>query len=134
MALDIKVGPPRLTVHQGYTVMVSDPDGQVPDVDQNGLYFLDTRLICVWTIFADGVPWTLLNGGAVTGDAARVYCTNADISTANGKIPKETMGLAFGRHIDGACMKTSKSPTMGLTRSSSISNWLFAATSPISSR
>ncbi len=25
MTLDIKVGPPQLSVHQGYTIMVSDP-------------------------------------------------------------------------------------------------------------
>jgi hypothetical protein len=56
LTLEIKVGPPQLTVHQGYTVMVSEPDGQIPDVSQNGLFFLDTRLICVWTLFADGVP------------------------------------------------------------------------------
>jgi glycogen debranching enzyme len=101
VALEIKVGPPQLTVHQGYTVMVSDPDGQIPDVGQNGLFFLDTRLICVWTVFADGVPWKLLNGGAVAGSAARVFCTNAEIPTAQGTIPKETLGLAFGRHIEG---------------------------------
>jgi glycogen debranching enzyme len=101
MAFAIKVGPPQLTVHQGYTVMVSDPDGQIPDVDKNGLFFLDTRLICVWTLFADGVPWTLLNGAPVAGSAARVFCTNAEIPTASGTIPKETLGLAFGRGIDG---------------------------------
>ncbi len=28
MTLEIKVGPPQLVVHHGYTVMVSDPDGQ----------------------------------------------------------------------------------------------------------
>ena len=67
MTLEIRVGPPQLTVHQGYTVMVSDPDGQIPDLGQNGLFFLDTRLICIWTIFADGVPWKLLNGGGYLG-------------------------------------------------------------------
>ena len=46
MTLEIRVGPPQLTVHQGYTVMVSDSDGQIPDLGQNGLFFLDTRLIC----------------------------------------------------------------------------------------
>lgn len=101
MPLEIKVGPPQLTVHQGYTVMVSDPDGQIPDVCQNGLFFLDTRLICVWTIFADGVPWKLLNGGGLTGNSARVFCTNAPIKTSSGDIRENTLGLALGRQIDG---------------------------------
>ena len=82
MTLEIKVGPPQLTVHQGYTVMVSDQDGQVPEISHNGLFFLDTRLICVWTIFADGVPWTLLNGGGLTANTGRAFCVNAAISTA----------------------------------------------------
>ncbi len=101
MTLEIKVGPPQLTVHQGYTVMVSGPDGQIPELSQNGLFFLDTRLICIWTMFADGVPWKLLNGGGLTGNSGRVFCTNAPIPTADGTIAENTLGLALGRRIDG---------------------------------
>ena len=101
MSLEIKVGPPQLAVHQGYCVMVSDPDGQILEEGDKGLYFLDTRLISSWAMFADGVPWTLLNGGALAASAARVYCTNPAIHTAEGTIPERTLGLVFGRHIDG---------------------------------
>jgi glycogen debranching enzyme len=101
LTLEIRVGPPQLTVHQGYTVMVSDPDGQIPDLGQNGLFFLDTRLICIWTIFADGVPWKLLNGGGLSGHAAQVFYVNSRISTAAGSIPENTLGLALARRIDG---------------------------------
>jgi len=101
MTLEIKVGPPQLTVHQGYTVMVSDTDGQVPEVSQNGLFFLDTRLICVWTIFADGVPWKLLNGGGLTANVGRVFSTNDAIATTEGIIPAATLGLALSRSIEG---------------------------------
>jgi glycogen debranching enzyme len=101
LTLEIKVGPPQLTVHQGYAVMVSDPDGQLPDVSQNGLFFLDTRLLCVWALFADGVSWKLLNGGGLTGNSARVFCTNPPIATASGLIPENTLGMALGRRIDG---------------------------------
>ena len=72
--------------------MVRDPDGQIPDVGQNGLLFLDTRLICVWTLFADGVPWKLLNGGGLSGNSRRVFCTNAAIATADGAIAENTLG------------------------------------------
>ncbi|WP_131116413.1 glycogen debranching N-terminal domain-containing protein [Lichenihabitans psoromatis] len=101
MTLEIKVGPPQLAVHQGYTVMVSEPDGQILAGGDKGLYFLDTRLISGWAMFADGVPWTLLNGGALSASAAQIYCTNPPISTAGGTIAKNTLGLVFGRHIDG---------------------------------
>ena len=85
MTLEIKVGPPQLTVHQGYTVMVSDPDGQILTLGQKGLYFLDTRLISSWAIFADGVQWKLLNGGALAASAAQIYCTNPPVLTSAGK-------------------------------------------------
>ncbi|HEY5411613.1 MAG TPA: glycogen debranching N-terminal domain-containing protein, partial [Caulobacteraceae bacterium] len=101
MSLEIKVGPPELTVHQGYSVMVSDPDGQIPEVCQKGLFFLDTRLICVWTMFIDGSPWKLLNGGGLTGDTGRVFCTNPKVSTADSDIEENTLGLAFGRRLEG---------------------------------
>ena len=101
MTLEIKVGPPQLSVHQGYTVMVSEPDGQIRVEGDKGLYFLDTRLISAWAMFADGVPWKLLNGGALSASAARVYCTNLPILTAGGMIAENTLGLVFGRHIDG---------------------------------
>jgi hypothetical protein len=100
MTLEIKVGPPQLAVHQGYTVMISDPDGQILQEGDRGLYFLDTRLISSYALFADGVPWTFLNGGALAASAARVYCTNPPIRTAAGMIPERTLGLVFGRHID----------------------------------
>lgn len=100
MSLEVKVGPPQITVNQGYTVMVSEPDGQVEGESQKGLFFLDTRLISVWSLSADGVPWKLLNGGALAASAARVYCTNSPILTALGIVPEDTLGLEFGRHID----------------------------------
>jgi hypothetical protein len=100
MTLEIKVGPPQLAVHQGYTVMISDPDGQILQEGDRGLYFLDTRLISSYALFAGGVPWTFLNGGALAASAARVYCTNPPIRTAAGMIPERTLGLVFGRHID----------------------------------
>ena len=101
MTLEIKVGPPQLAVHQGYTVMVSNPDGQIFTEGQKGLYFLDTRLISSWAMFADGVQWKLLNGGALAASSAQVYCTNPTIRTSAGNIPEDTLGLILGRHIDG---------------------------------
>ena len=52
-------------------------------------------------MFADGVSWTLLNGGALAASAARVYCTIPSIRTVQGAIPERTLGLVLGRHIDG---------------------------------
>jgi hypothetical protein len=42
--------------HQGQTVLVTEPDGQVIWPSERGLYFRDTRVISAWAIFADGEP------------------------------------------------------------------------------
>jgi len=101
MTHDIRVGPPQLTVHQGYTVMVTEPDGQIVEPGPMGLYFLDTRLISFWALYANGEPLKLLNGGNIAASAATVYATNASIRTASGTIPENSLGLVFSRRIDG---------------------------------
>ncbi len=45
MPLEISVGPPRLTINQGHTVLVTEQDGQIGWPTDKGLYDLDTRLI-----------------------------------------------------------------------------------------
>ena len=39
MALEITVGPPRLAINQGHSVLITDPDGQIPWPSDKGLYF-----------------------------------------------------------------------------------------------
>jgi glycogen debranching enzyme len=101
MTLEIKVGVPTLTIHQGYTVAASEPDGQMHNGGTRGLYFLDTRLINVWEMFVNGKPWTLLNSGALAASAGRVYLTNPELRSEGGVIPAQSLGLIFGRHVDG---------------------------------
>jgi len=37
MTLEIKVGPPHVAVHCGYTLMVSAVDGQIASASESGL-------------------------------------------------------------------------------------------------
>lgn len=101
MPLEITVGPPQLAISEGNTVLISDEDGQIQWPSDKGLYFLDTRLISSWNIFADGVSWSLLNSGSITPYAARVYMTNPEINTESGAIPERTLSLMVGRSIGG---------------------------------
>src|SRR5215831_7509681 len=70
MAFKVHVGPPQIAIHQGQTVLVSEPDGQINWPSEKGLYFLDTRIVSNWAIYANGEPWELLNGGAINYHAA----------------------------------------------------------------
>jgi N-terminal domain of (some) glycogen debranching enzymes len=68
------------------TVLVSDPDGQIRQPSDKGLYFFDTRVISNWSIYANGEPWELLNGGATMYYAARIFLTNRAFLTEDGPI------------------------------------------------
>ena len=87
MAFKVQVGPPQIAIHQGQTVLVSEPDGQITWPSEKGLYFLDTRVISNWAIYANGEPWELLNGGPISYYAARIFLTNKSILTEDGTIP-----------------------------------------------
>src|ERR1700719_106408 len=64
-AFKVQVGPPQISIHQGQTILISELDGQINWPSDKGLFFRDTRVISNWSIYANGEPWTLLNGGAV---------------------------------------------------------------------
>ena len=101
MPLQITIGPPQLVIHGGEVVWATDPDGQSASDGDKGLFFRDTRLIAMWALYANGARWQLLNGGAITHYAGRVFMTNCPILTQDGTIPEHTMSLVLGRWIDG---------------------------------
>ena len=101
MAFKVQVGPAQIAIHQGQTVLVTEPDGQVNWPSTRGLYFRDTRVISAWAIYANGELWDLLNGGAIAYHAARIFQTNRAFVTEDGPIAARTLGLVIGRHIDG---------------------------------
>jgi glycogen debranching enzyme len=101
MPFKVQVGPPQISIHQGQTVLISDPDGQITWPSERGLYFLDTRMISSWSVLANGVPWELLNGGPITYYAQRIFLTNRLLPTEEGIIPPRTIGFTIGRSISG---------------------------------
>ena len=101
MPFRVQVGPHQIAIHHGQTVLVSEPDGQINWPSERGLYFNDTRVISSWAVFANGEPWILLNGGAITHFASRIYLTNPKIPTTEGDIPARTLGLVLSRMING---------------------------------
>jgi glycogen debranching enzyme len=101
VAFKVQVGPPHIAIHQGRTVLVTEPDGQITGANEKGLYYFDTRVISNWAIYANGAPWELLNGGAVNYYEARIYLTNNTILTEDGPIPPRTLGLTISRSVSG---------------------------------
>ena len=101
MPFRVQVGPPQIAIHQGQTVLVSETNGDIAYPSDKGLYFLDTRLVSSWSIYANGETWDLLNGGAITYYAAHVFLTNGPIVTQDGIIPPRTLSLEVSRSISG---------------------------------
>src|SRR5690348_11265086 len=101
MTVKVQVGPPQIAIHQGQTVLITEEDGQINWPTQKGLYFFDTRVVSSWTIYANGEPWELLNGGAISYYSSRIFLTNRSLRTEDGTIPQRTLGLIIGRWIDG---------------------------------
>jgi glycogen debranching enzyme len=101
MTFKVHVGPAQIAIHQGQSVLVTEPDGQVIWPSERGLYFRDTRVISAWAIYANGEPWDLLSGGAIAYHAARIFQTNRAFMSEDGPIAARTLGLVIGRHIDG---------------------------------
>ena len=101
MSFKVQVGTPHIAIHEGQTVLVTDPDGQISWPSDRGLYFLDTRMVSAWAIYANGEPWDLLNGGAIEYFAARIFSTNRAFLTEDGPIAGRTLGMTISRHVSG---------------------------------
>ncbi len=101
MSFKVQVGPPQISIHQGYVVLVSEPDGQINWPSDRGLYLLDTRLISAWAVYANGEPWELLNGGSLTYDSARIFLINRAFLTEDGPVAAHTLGLVINRAVAG---------------------------------
>ncbi|HEY2481606.1 MAG TPA: glycogen debranching N-terminal domain-containing protein [Caulobacteraceae bacterium] len=101
MTLEIAVGPPRLAINHGYGVLITEQDGQINWPTDKGFYHADTRVLSTWLIYADGVPWRLLNSGAVAYYASRIHLTNGDIATERGPIAAGAIGMTINRCIAG---------------------------------
>ena len=101
MAFKVQVGPPQISIHQGQTVLITEQDGQINWPSEKGLYFLDTRIVSSWAVYANGEPWDLLNGGAISYYASRIFLTNRSLLTEDGAIPPRALGLTISRSISG---------------------------------
>src|SRR3984893_7833375 len=101
MAFKVQVGPPQIAIHQGQTVLITEEDGEINWPSEKGLYFLDTRVVSSWRIYANGELWELLNGGPISHYASRISLTNRPILTEDGTIPPRTLGLTLSRSISG---------------------------------
>jgi glycogen debranching enzyme len=102
MPVEVKVGPPVITINNGHAFLVAGFDGSIADASDQGLYFRDTRYLSRYQLFIDGKPWMLLNSGAIAYWASRTYFVNPTVPTDQGVMPSGTVGLILTRAISDA--------------------------------
>ena len=99
MTIEIKVGPPVITISQGRTFMVTDHRGFVNTDSDQGVYAIDTRFISYYHLYINRVPWNLINSNQLTFYASRIHLTNPKINTEGGELVANTLGLTVNRTV-----------------------------------
>ena len=97
MTIEIKVGPPVITISQGRTFMVTDRRGYINTDSDQGVYADDTRFISFYHIFINRVPLDVINSNQLTFFASRIHLTNPEIKTEGGIIKAHDLGVTLNR-------------------------------------
>jgi glycogen debranching enzyme len=96
---DITVGPPVVTISDGFTVLVTEPDGGIRTGSDKGLFFRDTRLISSYEIMINGDPWELINAAATVYYSSHSFLTNNAFVDDAGDVPAKSISLQLGRSV-----------------------------------
>src|SRR5579859_7649293 len=99
MSIEIKVGPPVITISQGRTFMVTDRRGYINTDSDQGVYALDTRFISFYEIYINRVPWKEINSSSLTFYASRFHLTNPEVKTEGGLLSAHALGLTVNRMV-----------------------------------
>ncbi|HZU78067.1 MAG TPA: glycogen debranching N-terminal domain-containing protein, partial [Dehalococcoidia bacterium] len=51
MPVEIRVGPPVLTINRGSTVMVTDQRGEIDQTQPQGVFAEDTRFLSTYSLY-----------------------------------------------------------------------------------
>jgi hypothetical protein len=116
MAIEVTVGPPLITINQGNTFVLCEPNGCITADTDQGIYSRDTRYVSNYDLFADGERWILQTSGAVTYYASRAYLTNPRIFSEYGEIEPATLSLVFNRTVSDCIHEDFDVHNYGMTR------------------
>jgi glycogen debranching enzyme len=98
-SVEIRVGPPSLTVHADEQFLVCAPDATIAADAQQGYFCVDTRLVSNYALTLSKTPPTLLNSAIVQPFSARHEFVNAETATSGGVIEGATLHVRLDRTI-----------------------------------
>ncbi|GCE06028.1 amylo-alpha-1,6-glucosidase [Dictyobacter aurantiacus] len=99
MTVEIRVGPPTITISQGRTFMVTTQAGEIMTGTDQGVYAIDTRFLSFYRMYINQVPLQVINSSQLTFYAARYHLTNPRIETEGGVIDEQTLRVTINRIV-----------------------------------
>ncbi|HZT05795.1 MAG TPA: glycogen debranching N-terminal domain-containing protein [Chloroflexota bacterium] len=99
MPIEIKVGTTGLTISQDRTFMVTDERGEIEPASEQGVFAGDTRFVSFYKLYINEERWNLLTSSPVSYYAARLHFANPPISTEDGEIGTNQVGLTVTRTV-----------------------------------
>src|SRR5690242_18555201 len=99
MPVEIKVGPPVITISQGRTFMVTTQAGEILPNSDHGIYALDTRYVSYYRIFINRNPLDVINASQLSFYASRFHLTNPRIVTEGGILEARTLRVTVNRIV-----------------------------------
>ena len=99
MPIEIKVGPPIITISQGRTFMVTTQAGEIFANTDQGLYALDTRFLSFYRLYINRVPLQVVNSSQLSFYASRFHLTNPQIETDGGVVDAQTLRFTINRVV-----------------------------------
>lgn len=101
MPIEIKVGPPVITISQGRAFMVSDLAGNIDPQTFQGVYMNDTRFISFYGLYINSKSLDVINSSQVTFDASRFHLTNPVLNLEDGALEAQTLYVVVNRLVRG---------------------------------
>ncbi len=99
MPIEIKVGPPVLTISQGRTFMVSDLTGYVDYSTFQGIYMDDTRFVSHYHLAINNNPLQLINSSQLTFYSSRIHLTNPALNLQTGPLDPQSLHVTINRRV-----------------------------------
>jgi hypothetical protein len=97
--VEIRVGPPSLTIHADEQFLVCAPDGTIAAEKQQGYFCVDTRLVSGYELALSRTALKLLNSAVVQPFSARHEFMSAETATSGGVIEAGTVHVRLDRTI-----------------------------------
>lgn len=99
MPIEIKVGPPTITISQGRTFMVTNQHGEIEANTEQGVYTQDTRFINFYRLYINRSPLHVVNSSQLSFYASRFHLTNPPVETEGGTIAEQTLRITLNRVV-----------------------------------